>query len=240
MFEGHTHRSYAARDSKNIYHLQNSGDNGGISHAELEYNFANGKYTVNTAEHVPAAKYRNLDDDKIIAELLDKYKDDVAKADTVVGTNDIQRDKDSLRSIVAKLYFEAGNARWGDKYDIALGGGFMTVRSPGYLRSGTLTYADLESVLPFDNKIVLCSIKGRELSTKFINTSNSNYFVYCGEYGQSIKNNINYNETYYVIVDTYTALYAPNKLTVIEEYDSNTFARDLLAEHIKAGNLTVK
>lgn len=240
VFEGHTHRSYAARDSQNVYHLQNSGDNGGISHAELEYNFANGTYTVTTAEHVPASKYRDLDDDAIISELLVKYKDSVAKADAVVGQNDIQRDKDSLRSIIAELYFKAGNERWGDKYDIALGGGFMTVRSPGYLRSGTLTYADLESVLPFDNKIVLCSIKGRELSNKFINTSNSNYFVYCGEYGQSIKNNINYNETYYVIVDTYTALYAPNKLTVIEEYDSNTFARDLLAEHIKAGNLTVK
>lgn len=240
VFEGHTHRSYAVRDSQNVYHLQNSGDNGGISHAELEYNFANGNYTVSEAEHVPATKYKDMADDAIISELLAKYKDDVAKADAVVGQNDIQRDKDSLRAIVAKLYFEAGNARWGDKYDIALGGGFMTVRSPGYLKSGTLTYADLESVLPFDNRIVLCSIKGRELSNKFINTSNSNYFVYCGEYGQSIKNNIDYDATYYVIVDTYTALYAPNKLTIVEEYDADVYARDLLAEHIRAGNLMVK
>ena len=240
VFEGHTHRSYAACDSQSVYHLQNSGDNGGISHAELEYNFANGNYTVTTAEHIPASKYKDMTDDAIIAEILAKYKDDVAKADEVVGQNDIQRDKDSLRAIIAKLYFEAGNERWGDKYDITLGGGFMTVRSPGYLRQGTLTYADLESVLPFDNKIVLCSIKGRELDYKFINTNNSNYFVYCGEYGQSIKANIDYNATYYVIVDTYTALYAPNKLTIIEEYDPDVFARDLLAEYIKAGNLMVK
>ena len=240
VFEGHTHRSYAACDSQSVYHLQNSGDNGGISHAELEYNFANGNYTVTTAEHIPASKYKDMTDDAIIAEILAKYKDDVAKADEVVGQNDIQRDKDSLRAIIAKLYFEAGNERWGDKYDIKLGGGFMTVRSPGYLRQGTLTYADLESVLPFDNKIVLCSIKGRELDYKFINTNNSNYFVYCGEYGQSIKANIDYNATYYVIVDTYTALYAPNKLTIIEEYDPDVFARDLLAEYIKAGNLMVQ
>ena len=35
VFEGHSHYSYVLRDAKGIYHLQNSGDNGGISHAEL-------------------------------------------------------------------------------------------------------------------------------------------------------------------------------------------------------------
>ena len=240
VFEGHTHRSYAVADSQSVYHLQNSGDNGGISHAELEYNFANGNYTVTQAEHIPSTKYRDLEDDAIIAEILEKHKESVAKADTVVGQNDIQRDKDSLRSIIAQLYFNAGNERWGDKYDIVLGGGFMTVRSPGYLRYGILTYADLEAILPFDNKIVLCSIKGRDLSSKFVNTSNSNYFVYYGEYGKTVRESIDYDATYYVIVDTYTALYAPNKLTIVEEYDDNVFARDLLANHIKAGNLIVK
>ena len=240
VFEGHSHRGYVLRDSKNVYHLQNSGDNGGISHAELEYNFVSGDYELTEAKHVPASQYRNLETDASHKVLLDKYSDVISKANEVLGTNDIARDKDSLRSIVAQLYFEAGNARWGDKYDIVLGGGFMTVRSPGYLRAGTLTYGDLEAVLPFDNELVLCSIKGRELVNKFLNTSNSNYFIYCGEYGNSIKNTIDYSATYYLITDTYSALYAPNKLTVVEKYGENVFARDLLAEHIKAGNLCVK
>ena len=86
-----------------------------------------------------------------------------------------------------------GYERFGDKYDIVLGGGFLSARSPGYLRSGALTYGDVQAVLPFENEIVLCSVKGRELSSKFINSSNSNYFVYLGEYGNSVKNNIDYN-----------------------------------------------
>lgn len=239
VFEGHTHRGYVLRDSKNVYHLQNSGDNGGITHAELEYNFANKSYVVTQAEHVTSDNYDDLEADAVVGELLEKYKDTVSKADEVLGKNDVSRDKNTLRSIVAKLYFEAGNERWGDKYDIVLGGGFMTVRSPGYLHSGTVTYADLEAILPFDNQIVLCSIRGRDLVNKFLNTSNSNYFIYCGDYGNSIKNNIDYNATYYVITDTYSSQYTYNNLTEVARYDETTFARDLLADYIKAGNLTV-
>ena len=236
VFEGHSHKGYVLRDSKNVYHLQNIGDNGGISHAELEFNFANGDYTVTQAEHISSTTYRDITPAPLVSELLEKYKDRIAKAEEVVGKNNTSRNKDTLLSTVAKLYFEAGNARWGSKYDIVLGGGFMSVRSPYYLHAGTVTYADLQSVLPFDNEIVLCSVKGRELVTKFLKTSNSNYYIYCGDYGNSIKNNINYNSTYYIITDSYSAYYAPNKLTVIESYGENVFARDLLADYIKAGN----
>ena len=116
----------------------------------------------------------------------------------------------------------------------------MTVRSPGYLRAGTITYGDLQAIFPFENEIVLCSVKGRELSSKFINSTNSNYFIYCGEYGNSIKNSIDCNATYYVITDTYSAQYAPNKLTVIESYGAKTFACDLLADYIRGGGMTNK
>lgn len=236
VFEGHSHKGYTVRDSKNVYHLQNSGDNGGISHAEIEYNFANGDYTVTEAGQVSSSKYRDLTPAPIVPTLVDKYKDIILKAEEVVGQNRYTRNGDAILSTVARLYFEAGNARWGDKYDIVLGGGFMSVRSPYKLYAGTLKYADLQAVLPFDNELVLCSIKGRELSSKFINTTNDNYYIYCGDYGNSIKNNINSNATYYLITDSYSAYYAPNKLTVIEKYDSKTFARDLLADYIKAGN----
>lgn len=238
VFEGHSHVGYTVRDSKNIYHLQNSGDNGSISHAELEYNFANGNFTVTEAEQVPSYRYQQLDDDAIVAELLEKYKDKIAKADEILGTNSSSLNETALRSIVAKLYFEAGEARWGDKYDIVLGGGFMSVRSPGYLRAGEITYADLQAILPFDNEIVLCSIKGRDLLNKFINTNNSSYSIYLGDYGNSIKDSIDQNATYYLITDTYSSYYSYNNLTVIEKYDSDVFARDLLAEYIKAGHLS--
>ena len=236
VFEGHSHKGYTLRDSKNIYHLQNKGDNGGISHAELEYNFANGEYTVSKAEHVSSSVYKKLTPAPLISELLERYKDRIEKAGEVLGNNASSRNQETVLSTVAKLYFEVGNSRWGADYNIVLGGGFMSIRSPYYLHAGTVTYADLQSILPFDNQIVLCSVKGRELVNKFLKTSNSNYYIYCGEYGNSIKNNVNYSSTYYIITDTYSAYYAPNKLTIVESYDKDIFARDLLADYIKGGN----
>ena len=236
VFEGHSHKGYTLRDSKNVYHLQNKGDNGGISHAELEYNFANGDYTVNKAEHVSSTVYKNLTPAPLISELLERYKDRIEKASENLGSISSSKNEEAILSTVAKLYFEAGNSRWGNKYKIVLGGGFMSIRSPYYLKAGSVAYGDLQSILPFDNEIVLCSVKGRELVNKFLKTSNSNYYIHCGDYGNSIKNNINYNSTYYIITDTYSAYYAPNKLTIVESYDKNVFARDLLADYIKCGN----
>ncbi len=236
VFEGHSHYAYVLRDGKNVYHLQNSGDNGGISHAELEYNFANKEYTVTKAEHVPVSKYSGLEEAPIVAELLEKYKDVVGKADEVLGTNSVSRDPDLLREIIAQLYFKAGYERWGEQYDIVLGGGYMSAREPGYLHPGTITYGDLQAIFPFDNELVLCSIKGRDLVSKFLETNNRSYFICCGEYGNSIKNNVDPDATYYLITDTYSSSYAPNRLTEIERYDADVFARDLLAEYIKEGH----
>ena len=52
-----------------------------------------------------------------------------------------------------------------------------------------------------------------------------------------MKNSISNSDTYYVIVDTYTALYSYNELTIIEYLDYSTYARDLLAEEIAGGNI---
>ena len=142
-----------------------------------------------------------------------------------------------LRALIARLYFEEGFKAWGKEYDIVLGGGFISVRAPYNLSSGEVKYSDLQSLFPFDNRLDLCSIKGKDLKSKFINTSNSNYFVYYGEYGNSVRYSIDDNATYYVIVDSYTSSYAPNRLTVIASLADDLFARDLLAEYIKNGGL---
>ena len=235
VFEGHSHYSYSLRDSYGVYHMQNKGDNGGISHAEIEYNFANGNYSVTEAKHVSASEYSSLEKDAMIDTLLEKYEDQVAKAGEKLGVNSAVRDADMLRELIAELYFKAGEARWGDAYNIVLGGGYMSARSPGYLHAGEVTYGDLQMIFPFDNELVLCSVKGRDLISKFLQTTNTSYFIYCGEYGNSIKDSIDSNATYYLITDTYSSGYAPNRLTEIARYDANVFARDLLAEYIKAG-----
>ena len=107
----------------------------------------------------------------------------------------------------------------------------MSIRAPGYLQTGEVTYGDLQALFPFDNDLVLCSVKGSDLLNKFINTSNDNYFI-CGEFGT-----IDRNAIYYIVVDTYSAYYAPNRLTVVEEYEKGVYARDLLADFIEAGGL---
>jgi 2',3'-cyclic-nucleotide 2'-phosphodiesterase (5'-nucleotidase family) len=237
VFEGHSHQRYVLKDEYGVYHLQNGGDNKGICHVELAVNPLNDTCRVQIAEFVATDRYASLADDPIVDSLMAKYKDQVALGTTVLGYNAVSRGSDELRSLVAQLYYEFGHALWGEQYDIVLGGGFLTARSPGYLPAGEVTYSQLQSVFPFDNRLVLCSVKGRDLSSKFFHTSNSNYFIYCGEYGESVKQNLDPNATYYIIVDTYTSSYAPNRLTVIEEYDFDYFARDLLAEYIKAGGM---
>ena len=58
-----------------------------------------------------------------------------------------------------------------------------------------------------------------------------------GEYGTTVRQNIDPDATYYIVTDTYTSQYGPNRLTEVARYDETTFARDLLAEYVKAGGL---
>ena len=232
VFEGHTHQGYAFQDEYGVYHLQNRGDNsGGISHVLIDINSITGTWSVGTAELVSTGTYASLEDDPIVEQLLDKYEDSISPAKQVVGTNSRYRGSDEICDLVAKLYYELGRAEWGDDYTIVLGGGFLSCRSPYNLPAGQVLYGDLQAILPFDNDIVLCSVKGSDLLSKFINTSNDRYHIF-GSWGT-----IDPNGTYYIVVDTYTATYAPNRLTIVKEYTPGIYARDLLADYIAAGGM---
>ena len=238
VFEGHTHRSYVLKDIKGVYHMQNGGDNSGISHAEAVINFANGNSSVRSADYIKSSVYENLADDPIVNDLMDKYEEQVSAATRVLGTNDFERNGNELRQIMSELYLKAGLEAFGDDYDIVLGGGFMSVRSPGYLAQGEITFAEVQGIFPFENTLVLCSIKGQDLLNKFINTTNSNYFVSYSDYGESVKDSINPNGIYYVITDTYSSTYTPNRLTEIKRYTEGVYAQHLFADYIEAGGLT--
>lgn len=239
IFEGHTHQGYRIVDEYGVYHMQNKGDNkGGISHVEITINAITMATSVIVAETVSNYVYQNLEDDPIVEQLLKKYQDVISPANRVLGYNTRYRSSSELLQICAQLYYEAGLKEWGDKYQIVLGGGFMSARSPYNLYAGEVTYGDLQTILPFDNQLTLCSIKGKYLRSKFLETSNDRYYIFCGDYGNSIRINIDPNATYYLVTDSYSAYYAPNNLTVIAEYDPNVFARDLLADYIESGKLS--
>lgn len=233
VFEGHSHQKYLVQDPYGVYHLQHKGDNtGGISHAEISINAVTGTFCVTKADLITSSTYASMADDPLVEDLLTKYEEQISLGNLVLGNNSTYRSSDWLCDKVAELYYRLGENVWGDRYGITLGGGFLSARSPYDLEKGQVTYGQLQSIFPFDNDIVLCSIKGSDLMSKFINTSNSRYHIY-GNWGT-----IDPNGTYYVVVDTYTATYAPNRLTIVETYTPGIYARDLLADFVSAGGLT--
>lgn len=233
VFEGHSHQQYVLIDTYGVYHLQSGGDNEGITHAEVAINLANGKSTVETAELIHTGEYAGLEDHPIVDQLLDKYDEQISIGTKVLGTNAVNRGGNELRQRVADLYYQKGMALWGSEYDIVLGGGYISVRDPGYLAAGNVTYGMLYSLFPFDNQLVLCSIKGSDLQSRFFNSNQ--YFLGYGDYGKQLDGNLDPDGTYYVIVDTYSSLYGPNKLTEVARYNEAVYARDLLAEYAQKG-----
>lgn len=232
VFEGHTHKSYVLRDTYGVYHLQDGGDNRGISHVEISINIANLNNSVITAEFVEDTTYLHLDSDEIVEKLRQKYKDEISAGDKIIGYNSTYRSSDFLRQLTADLYYEKGLEIWGNEYDVVLGGGFTSIRSPYHLEAGNIKYSQLQSLFPFDNKLVLCTVSGYDLKKNFINTSNGNYFV-CYDKSTVIED----NKTYYIVVDTYTSTYAPNRLTEVVRLDDEIYARDLLADYIARGGM---
>ncbi len=235
VFEGHTHSRYVKKDSYGVYHLQGGGENKNISHATLSVNIATNSVKTDKAETISSSVYGAKSEDPIMQTLKAKYADEIAKGYEALGYNNRYRDDSELEALVAQLYLEKGLERWGKQYNIVLGGGFLKTRSPYNLYAGEVYYSDVQSVFPFDNQIVLCSISGYKLKSAFLETDNTDYYCAYSTYGNSVKGSINTSSTYYVVVDTYTLQYAYNGLTEVARYDETTFARDLLAEYIQAG-----
>lgn len=230
VFGGHTHSYYIITDAYGVPHLQGGGDNSkGMTHVEVDVNFANGEIKLNITDYVQHSQCSSLPDAPIVQELLDKYWDEIGWIYENLGYNASYRNSSTISNTVAKLYYEAGVAKWGDKYNIVLAGGQINTRSPYEVNAGYVQYSDLQMVLPFDNPLYLCKIKGSDLKSKFLN--NSDYFKYSTITASQVKD----NEYYYIVADSWTALYAWAKCTTIEIYDENKFARDFLADYIRSG-----
>lgn len=238
VFEGHTHQAYTLQDEYGVYHLQHGGDNnGGISYASVQIHAIDGTYTVLETELISTSVYDQLEDSPLVAELIEEYAEELSPSFEVLGTIDTSRPGDTMRQLVADLYYMEGLLRWSE-YDIVLGGGFISIRDPGYLKRGAITYAQLQGLFPFDNELVLCTVKGKDLRDKFFETDNRNYFICCGDYGEEVRENLDPDATYYIVVDTYTSTYAPNNLTEVERYGEPIYARDLIARYIQSGGMS--
>ena len=235
VFEGHSHQQYIFEDPFGVTHLQNGGDNtGGLSHAEISIHAIDGTVTLRETELVTVDAYGELEDSPVIEKLLKRYEKEIAPAVAVVGNLEKSVPGDVLRQTVADLYYMEGLLRWGEEYDIVLGGGYISIRNPGYLSKGEITYAELLELFPFDNELVLCAIRGQDLKERFLETDNRDYFICCDE---SLTAHIRNDEIYYVVVDSYSSTYPNNKLIEVERYGDSYFARDMLADYIQNGGL---
>ncbi len=235
VFEGHTHKSYAMKDIYGVYHFQGGGDNKGISEVQVEVNFVTDSWQLYNGKFVPSGTYASMADDPVIGELMTKYDALIAPTREVLGKHNQNLSSDGICDLVARLYGEFGVKTWGDKYNIFLGGGYLQLRSPYNIPAGEVIYADLLSVLPFDNRLLLCSISGADLQRRFL--QGGSYRTGLTDYGKENAHKVAPSATYYIVVDSYTAQYGPNRLTVVAEYDKDYFARDLLADYIRSGGL---
>ncbi len=230
VFEGHTHQGYILRDEYGVYHLQGGGENRYVSCAEVSFNTVTKEYTV-TPKLLGQDVYASsgIEGDPVVYEIFGKYFPENNPYTNVLGTTGYERGSDEILNLVAKLYYEKGIQTWGSRYDIVLGGGYLNVRSPYFIHRGDVTYADLFSILPFDNEIVLGRINGSDLLSRFFNSGS--YYKYTTlSYSE-----INSSREYYIIVDAYTSTYQRNHITEVARLGSGTYARDLLAEFVAAG-----
>lgn len=237
VLEGHTHKNYVLKDSYGVYHIQSAGYNKTINYINVNVNTTKDTCSIVKTKSIYTNDYDNLSSDAAADALFTKYADQISGANEVLGYNSSYRSSSELKQLVADLYLQYGLSKWSSTYNIYLGGGYISTRSPYNLSAGNVTYADLLELFPFNNHLVLCSISGYNLNYKFVNTSNTNYYISLSSYGQS-NSYLDYNSTYYVVVDTYTSDYSSNGLTVIERFtEDDFFARDMLAEYIKAGKM---
>ena len=234
VFEGHTHTQNMYIDKYGVYHLQGGGYNDRISHVQVTFDKDKDDFRITTNELIDTRTLLYFEMDANALALYDKYADEIGNAYGTLGYNAQKRNSTYMSQLVADLYLQAGLEKWGDEYDIVLGGGKINCRSPYNLYQGDVCYADLMSLFPFDNNIVLCSIKGYYLKSRYL--KNDSYYISLSDFGIENKDNIDDNATYYVIVDSYGVDYTWNNLTVVDVLDPDgIYAVDLLAKYAENG-----
>ena len=240
VLEGHSHQKYSFYDSKGVWHLQNrgNGDSFTVATINCEYDSLSNDYYVSmsTMSNAVSSYSAFSEEDEVMNEIdswYEKNKYGSIQSETI-GRNVPYMSSSKVKSKLSELYYQKGIEIIGENntYSPVLGGGFISTRTPYDLSGGEVKYGDVYALLPFENDIVLCSIKGNDLINKFINSSNNNYYVY----SKIDASEVDENKTYYIITDSYSSDYKSNNLTVVKnltlEYEVG-YARDLFAQYLR-------
>ena len=237
VLESHTHQRYKFYDSKGVWHLQNYSNGSTFFVSNLKCSYKNGDYEVSLSTSTAPIYYSSTSskNDATLDAIDNWYNENIYGKiqGEIVGKGVPYMDDSAFEDLTAQLYYEFGMEKTkGTQYEIVLGGGFLKTRTPYDLSGGTVKYGDLYNLMPFDNDLVLCSISGSDLKSKFLQTTNSDYHVY----GSITASQVVDSKTYYILTDIYTSDYSYNNLTVVTNYTNTNslYARDLLAKYLKS------
>ena len=247
VLEGHTHNSIHYVDGGNVHHFQSSANsNIEYTHFSVDLDTETDDYVItfdagSDRYDLTSDDVTSLAEDAGSVAIISQY--DFSQYNQTIGYNSYNRSGSSMKQLCADLYYDKGAQKWTDYADqIVLGGGYISIRGDRYLAQGNITYAQLYSLFPFDNDVVLMQLRGSLLKSNFINSTNSNYFMKYSSYGDNLKYNqdlINNGDYYYVITDTYTYDYLVSKnadIVLTDYYDANGYyARDFIADYASAG-----
>lgn len=247
VLEGHKHVQTHYVDNGGVHHFQCEADSRlNINHFSVELDTKSDSYeiTFNDGADVYSMNDRSvylLDEDPATLSIINKY--DFSEYYKSLGYNSRARWRNELRQLCADLYLEAAQKKWADLAgEMVLAGGYISVRGTGELPVGSVSYAMLYTLFPFDNDILLARISGYALKVVYFQTTNTNYFMAYTPGGYTLRDTpslVNDSDLYYVVMDTYTydwmvkTGYNPTKVASYDEH--GYFARDLLAEYAKAG-----
>ena len=249
VFEGHKHVQTAYQDDGGVWHFQSQaeGQQQTINHFTVSLNTSSDEYSVAFNEYSDVyymGEYdmRMLEEDEETLALIDEY--DFTPYRETLGYNSIDRSGVYMRQLCADLYLEEGLKKWTDySDDIVLAGGYISIRGEGYLPAGDVNYAMFNNLFPFDNDVLLMSVRGDLLINNFIASTNPNYYLAYTDYGNTLRNNgslIDRDNYYIVITDTYTYDYLYQRNESLISFLGNLkeggyYARDLFADYARAG-----
>ncbi|MGM9858962.1 MAG: bifunctional metallophosphatase/5'-nucleotidase [Bacilli bacterium] len=169
ILNAHTHASYIDNLGNNVYAIQSGQYGQKIGYTTIKYSF--------DKKNIVSVKCENIDIDSNDSTLIDYelsniYFDHVLSVDKILN--------EQIGNIGTKIYSSSKNeiAGWtadciahiteSDFGSVNTGG----IRASGFpLNSGKFTYNDLIGIMPFDNCVVTCSMKGSDVSQVLKNSA---------------------------------------------------------------------
>ena len=164
---GHTHyREYTSEG--NLYYVQSNAYTRSFSHVTLTYDAAANDVTRTSIEFIYASQIKRdvTTIDAGVQSIMDTYNEEVEEAaNTIVADNVVSAFTryGYAENLMAKAIFERAKS---EGYDVCLS--YLNEARAG-LPSSHWTYSDLYQSFPFDNKVYIATITGREFLDEIVN-----------------------------------------------------------------------